>query len=144
MADFPQQIHGHAYVYVMAALNDEGYCAPVKVGFSKNPEKRVGSVATACPFPICLYFSVLLPEDLAKYTERAFHEVKSEDRLHNEWFNIPPYVASQLVCLSISAAMHVSGCDTDDIFARIDETIWSVEPILLLRPTHLMEVAGHG
>ena len=127
----PEPIPDHAYVYVIAA-SGEGYSSPVKVGYSQDPLKRVRSLATACPFPIECFFVVLLPAPLAKYIETSFHEVKSEARLHNEWFDLSPTVAAQLICLNISAAMHVAGCPTEGILQRVEETIWCADEQLEL------------
>lgn len=80
------------HVYLIAHVAPDGrYVAPVKIGFSMSPEKRLRSLQTGNPAKLGIVFSFLTPSAaLAKQAESVFHEVCKEERLAGEWFSAPP------------------------------------------------------
>lgn len=81
----------HTHLYVMAAMRDDGPGAPVKVGISNAPEKRLATINTASPFRVSLFRTFRLPNrNVAATLERMFHDVKKEHRLNGEWFQMEP------------------------------------------------------
>jgi len=67
---------------------------PIKVGFSKYPDKRLLALQTGNPRRLEIVFMFRTPSrDLALYSERVFHEVCAKDRLAGEWFDQSPVAA---------------------------------------------------
>lgn len=73
-----------SYVYVISAA-EEG---PVKIGFSKTPEKRLKKLQTGHPEELRLYYFHSLPEKNVKLMERAVHDLNRHKRIKGEWFNM--------------------------------------------------------
>ena len=69
------------FVYFIAQQNNEHR---VKIGYSKNPMKRLKSLSTSSPSPLILlgYFEGTMKD------ERDMHLKFSEDRINREWFNL--------------------------------------------------------
>jgi hypothetical protein len=93
------------FIYVMAASRDDGMNAPVKVGISADPQKRLASINTAAPFRVALYRSFRLPNRfMAQSVERVFHSVNGGNRLNGEWFQIEPEQAVQSLAFGFAVA----------------------------------------
>lgn len=71
---------GAVFLYIIQAGE---YC---KVGFSKNPKKRLGEVATGCPFKPTLKFFKKVENVVVM--EKRCHEVLKVYHTHLEWFKI--------------------------------------------------------
>lgn len=69
------------FVYFIAQLNND---RKVKIGFSKNPTKRLKSLSTSSPSPLLLlgYFEGTME------SEKEIHLRFSGDRVNREWFFI--------------------------------------------------------
>ena len=76
--------------FVYFAVIGEPYITHVKVGFTtSDPEKRVKSLQTGCPFPIKLLGYVFGSLE----REHELHDVFASDRLSGEWFAYSERVA---------------------------------------------------
>jgi hypothetical protein len=72
------------HVYIIAA-DDAG---PVKIGFSKNPEKRLKQFQTGHPQPLRLCHSLAFEGKRAKGIERIIHQTINHLRVQGEWFGL--------------------------------------------------------
>lgn len=89
------------WVYVFAKESADGLTSPVKVGISKDPNKRVESIQTACPFKIRMAYVFECPnKEWAAKLERCFHDTQASSRAHGEWFHFEPVIAIHLLCLA--------------------------------------------
>ena len=60
----------------------------VKFGFSKDPEKRLGSLQTGSEEELVLLETVRVPEDRVREYERILHKEFAHLRVRGEWFRI--------------------------------------------------------
>jgi hypothetical protein len=106
---------GMCHVYIIAHMVGRKPVAPVKVGISSSPEKRLATLQTANPKPLVLLCTFATPNrEMAKVLESAFHEVRASDRLAGEWFNIHPMIAVKLMCDNVRGAFrHFLGSDPE-------------------------------
>ena len=72
-----RQFEGTVYFILNPALDH------VKIGFSKNPVKRLAALQTASS--VSLEFLLILPGD--KFMEKMFHDKFEHCRLRGEWFD---------------------------------------------------------
>jgi hypothetical protein len=94
------------HVYIIAHMKGRVPCAPVKIGISASPERRVANLQTANPKPLVLLCTFATPvRDIAKVIESGFHEVMADKRLAGEWFDIPPMLAVELMCSNFRGAL---------------------------------------
>lgn len=84
----------------------------VKIGRTKDIEKRMSSIRTSCPFPIKLLAYVVADPDLEKRIHRDF----AEDRVHGEWFNLSEKLCKFIEKLKINEAV--------DFNTEFDSSIW--------------------
>lgn len=77
-ADAPKDpsTQGHVYFAWQAAAG------MVKIGYSKNPDKRVKALQTGSPESVEIVFSI--PGTMAQ--EKRLHRLLGSDRHRNEWF----------------------------------------------------------
>lgn len=76
------------YVYFI-----QGLCGgAIKIGFSKNPEKRLAELQTG--YPDTLTILLMIPGTEA--TERAIHREFEASRLKGEWFRPDKYVLDRI------------------------------------------------
>lgn len=86
------------FIYVMARRADDGWCAPVKVGISTNPEARLATINTSSPFRVEIYRQCRIASRWgAESIERTFHAINEKERLNGEWFQMEPDAA--VLCL---------------------------------------------
>ena len=84
----------NCFVYIIGCVFPNGIGAPVKVGISRNVDKRLSSLRTSSPQKLHLVAEFFLPSrQLAVLAEGAFHEVMGNYRTNGEWFDIPPLEA---------------------------------------------------
>jgi len=83
------------YVYLIAHLDGAGECtAPVKIGYSSFPDKRLATLQTGNPSRLVMMFKLRAPSvELARQSEAYFHRVAASDRLSGEWFSTAPIKA---------------------------------------------------
>jgi hypothetical protein len=82
------------FVYVIATKRDGTLCAPIKVGISGNPKKRIAAIRTSCPNKIEFAFTFCLPgREMALDLEGVFHRTFASSGLNGEWFDVSPYEA---------------------------------------------------
>lgn len=78
------------YLYVIGT-NDT---SPVKIGFSKKPERRLKQLQTSCAEPLVLYHKEeLLAEAIREY-ERVIHRELGHLKMTGEWFKLSPQEAT--------------------------------------------------
>lgn len=80
---------GDGGVYIIGNI-EKGVC---KIGYSKNPHKRIKSIQTGCPYPISIlkyYKGIGLRE------ERLLHKKYSKYKLQGEWFEIKGGIKHEL------------------------------------------------
>lgn len=58
----------------------------IKIGWSADPDKRIGTFLTGCPEPLEYLGSI--PGHISD--ERGWHDRFAADRAHREWFNATP------------------------------------------------------
>lgn len=76
-------VYEWGWIYFAAQLNDDRTTAAVKIGFSRDPFRRVKALNTASPHEIVL--KVVVPGTRAD--EYAFHEYFAAERISGEWFD---------------------------------------------------------
>jgi hypothetical protein len=94
------------YVYIIAKRVHGGVSRPVKVGITGDPDKRLATIKTACPYPIeivCVFGSPL--RGYAAALELAFHSIHKDKRLHGEWFDMSPLMAAESMCRNYRAML---------------------------------------
>lgn len=72
-----------SYIYVIAASSE----GPVKIGFSKEPEKRLRQLQTGHSEPLHLFYKEEV-NDAARLMEKAVHDTIGYKRARGEWFNV--------------------------------------------------------
>jgi hypothetical protein len=98
------------FVYIIAHTSKGRPCAPVKIGITNRPEKRLQNLQTASSIGLILFHSFPMPVRwMARAIETAFHQTQIDKRLRGEWFNVHPVVALQLMCINIRSALYVHG-----------------------------------
>lgn len=105
-------------VYVIGFDLDK---APSKVGIASDPLKRMASLQTAHYQKLVMAGWWNCPDrDMARYLERAFHEVQHRERLSGEWFDLSPKACMILLMFGLGAALDVH---TDMSQQEIDEIL---------------------
>lgn len=74
------------YLYVIC----ESETAPVKIGFSADPNKRLRQLQTGHPAPLTLYHKEEVRKDQVRGLEKAIHKELSHRRKQGEWFSLSP------------------------------------------------------
>lgn len=74
---------GTTYIYVIESDNGS-----VKIGFSKNPEKRVKSLQTGHDTKLKVVYKHEVPCDRARMVESYIHRENNYRRMKGEWFNM--------------------------------------------------------
>lgn len=108
------------YAYIMAHLVDGCIVAPVKIGISKHPEKRLKQVQATMPGRIVLLAKFCFwRRDHALMVEQAFHRTCRLYRVGGEWFDIMPSDAVGLMSENLKGfADDFLGADeTGDVFS---------------------------
>lgn len=82
----PADRSSYGYVYFIGRNYEE----PVKIGFSLNPWARAKELATGNPDEMSVLAAIKAPRDC----EREIHELLASFRRKNEWFELPPAIAS--------------------------------------------------
>jgi predicted GIY-YIG superfamily endonuclease len=74
------------YVYVIG-----GEESPVKIGFTKNLQKRLGAIQTGNPTPVKVHYTIEFDtEKEMRYAEKRLHETLRHLRKKGEWFDLSP------------------------------------------------------
>lgn len=72
------------FLYVIADSPD----GPVKLGISKQPERRLGQLQTGHAQQLHLFHTTVVPGGRAPLFERLLHRAIGYRRSHGEWFNL--------------------------------------------------------
>jgi len=72
-----------SYIYIIGSIS-----SPYKIGFSKEPQKRLKSLQTGYPHKLSLLYTKEVLESDVKNIEKKIHKVLNHKRTKGEWFNI--------------------------------------------------------
>ncbi len=72
------------YLYVIAASKN----GPVKLGYSKHPDKRLKQLQTGNPEILILHHCEMVEIDNIRRAEKELHRILGYCRLKGEWFNM--------------------------------------------------------
>lgn len=104
------------FVYLIATCLQDGLSAPVKIGISADPSKRLQQLQSASPYSLEIAHLFHLPgKDSALAVERALLGFKSMHRMRGEWLDLDPKVAAQLVAMTIGAIFAAGGLEGDEL-----------------------------
>jgi hypothetical protein len=85
------------YIYVIC----EAASAPVKIGFSADPEKRVKQLQTGHANVLTLFHKEEVEDEQVRVLERMVHKAIRHLRHTGEWFNLTPEDAVLEIKLAI-------------------------------------------
>lgn len=109
------------WVYVFAHKGDAGLTGPVKVGISKDVDRRLGETRTYCPHPIDIAYVFECPNKaIARDIEKSFHVTQCTACTHGEWFDFEPVHAIHLLCIAFRAALQHNIDDLEILDASLD------------------------
>ena len=60
----------------------------IKIGYSKNPSKRLKQLQTGCVKPLSLIHTIEVDDNKVKIVETLIHNNLSANKLSGEWYNI--------------------------------------------------------
>lgn len=118
MRNRPEPSHPEttAYIYIICHKNGEDFVAPIKIGVSDNPKKRLKSLSSGNPNKLEIFHQFALPtREIAFDLENAFLSVKKESRLNGEWFDLSPDDAFLNMVLNILSALTHTSADADQL-----------------------------
>lgn len=72
-----------SYIYIIGSNS-----SPYKIGFSKEPQKRLKSLQTGHPFKLSLLYTKEVSDQEVKNIEKQIHRVIGYKKSNGEWFNI--------------------------------------------------------
>ena len=85
-----------------------------KIGISKSPQSRPGSIKTSSPYELKLLISVPFESRAqAEWRERVLHFALNDYRMHGEWFSVKAETAVE-VHNAISEIIEGQDFDPDD------------------------------
>jgi len=100
----------HGYVYFIRA----SMTRYVKIGFSKNPAKRLKAIQTSSPDTVELLVAV--PGTMQD--ERALHRAYADRRIEGEWFDPSPHMQNFINHASTMAQMLPSWDSMEPVVAK--------------------------
>lgn len=75
---------GASFIYVIAE-SPEG---PTKIGFSKDPARRVRQLQTGHARPLSVFHTEEIDDTMVRLMETAIHSVNRHRRLSGEWYDL--------------------------------------------------------
>ena len=72
-----------SYIYSIGPKN-----GPIKIGYSKSPEKRIGELQTGCPEKLYLHYTAKVDDNKAEIIEHLIHRANNHKRINGEWFDL--------------------------------------------------------
>lgn len=72
-----------SYIYIIGGTEK-----PYKIGFSKEPHKRLKSLQTGYPEKLTLHYIKEIDETQVRQLEKHIHRAIAYKRTKGEWFNI--------------------------------------------------------
>lgn len=90
-------------VYFIKPIGMDG---PIKIGFSKNPERRMKSFATWCPFPL----EIICTAPGVAHDEGRLHRRFANLHTHGEWFLSSPLLRETIHAI-LNGASIKSACE---------------------------------
>lgn len=92
---FREDIAGHIYVITPAVRQTPGALYPCKIGYSKNPKKRLASLQGAHYDPLIIRFVSPKLWNVQRVEETLHHRFRSYRRI-GEWFTLSDTLIEQL------------------------------------------------
>jgi hypothetical protein len=88
------------YLYVIGR-----HQGPVKIGISRDPSARLGSLQTGCPFKLDLLHKAALPSRVdAERQEGIIHDTYRDHWIRGEWFRLDADTATEAVECAVTTA----------------------------------------
>lgn len=81
------------HLYVIA---QESGIAPVKIGATANPEKRLADLQAASPVSLKIFYLLRVRYDARRF-ETGVHVALADHRRHGEWFGVTPAQAIETI-----------------------------------------------
>ena len=75
------------YIYVICEGSDSEI---VKIGFSRDPDKRLKQLQTGHSAPLVLFHKEEVHDEKVRALERVIHRTLSHKKAIGEWFNLAP------------------------------------------------------
>lgn len=72
-----------------------------KIGFTNDVNKRLSTLQTGNPEPLCIHHFEEVPDHRARLMERRLHRDLNHKRLKGEWFNMTPEEARSMLQFAI-------------------------------------------
>ena len=120
------------FVYVIGHVGgaeEEDIKAPVKVGASDDPLKRLRSLQTGNPHPLALHMSIRAPN--AAGAERDLHTMLVPHRMCGEWFNVSPWdVLDKIAEMAGIATTTTPTCGSTAAESEMPEQAVLIDPSL--------------
>ena len=82
----PKECKNYIYFAICRAGKNPSKNDKVKIGISRNPEKRISNLQTGSPYDIFIWYK--FPVKSAKIMERNLHEKFKYFRIKGEWFKM--------------------------------------------------------
>ncbi len=89
--------HPATFVYFIGPIIG----GPVKIGFSRNPGRRMLRLSEGAPFPLQLLCAA--PGTI--YDEKRVHAEFAASRAHGEWFHRTPELIDLISCVKLTGAL---------------------------------------
>jgi len=62
--------------------------SPYKIGFTKDPEKRLSTLQTGNPKKLTIHYKEQINENEVKFIEKQIHKELKRKKISGEWFDI--------------------------------------------------------
>ena len=62
--------------------------SPYKIGFTKDPDKRLRTLQTGNPKKLQIHYKEMIGENEVKYIEKQIHKELKRKQVSGEWFNV--------------------------------------------------------
>lgn len=72
-----------SYIYSIGPKN-----GPIKIGYSKSPEKRLGELQTGHPEKLYLHYTAEVDDKKVEIIEHLIHRSNNHRRINGEWFDL--------------------------------------------------------
>lgn len=96
---------GRSGLFSVYVVESGGLC---KIGYAKNPQKRISNIRANSPLKIELVFLALFENvSFAAHVEKGAHWILDDLRSHGEWFTVSP----ELAMAAIAKTIHHQGVE---------------------------------
>ena len=106
-----------AHIYVVAAEN-----GTYKIGFANRPRERLTGLRSGSAYRLSLLRTQEVPTRFARLVERTVHDQYRSDRVHGEWFSLPPGLTPKAFAADVCAAARLYAL----AFAKGARPLWQI------------------